>query len=88
MFLIDGLSRDNCGHPDRLTSHYSIFWEGYLKDRIYATAPTSIAELKNSIAEEMVKVTPKMLRHVARNMLHRAQVCEANSGTHFCNDFV
>jgi len=66
--------------PD-LTAPDSFLW-GYLKERVYVNKPRTILQLKTNIRNEIMAITPEILRKVMENMLKRARMCEAENGHH------
>lgn len=68
--------------PD-LTSPDFFLW-GYLKERVYVNKPETMQELKENIRHEIRELNrnPEILQSVVRNVLERAQLCEAENGHH------
>lgn len=68
--------------PD-LTPCDFFLW-GYLKQKVYTTPPTSIAQLRQRIIREMdaLRQNPRMLRNAIRAMERRAAKCIQNNGGH------
>ncbi len=64
----------NLGPPD-------VFLWGYLKNRVYMTAPRNLEELKGNTARE-TDIDQKTL-HVLLNLMKRCRIYKANSGGHF-----
>ncbi len=60
----------------------SFMW-GYLKDRVYHTAPTTLIELQTRIVEEINKIYHQMLERVFSNLIKRAQLCKDANGLQF-----
>lgn len=66
--------------PD-LTVPDFFLW-GYLKSRVYANKPQTIAALKENIRQECEQLTPEILRKVKENAIKRAQMCINTGGSH------
>ena len=68
--------------PD-LTPCDFFLW-GYLKSKVYATAPCDMADLTQRINDEAdaIKQNPRLVKRVVRDMIRRAQDCVANGGRH------
>ncbi len=67
--------------PD-LTPLDFFLW-GHLKNKIFATPPASIEELKWRIALEIQNITQKTLRKVFQNMMRYTVTCKNLDGVHF-----
>jgi hypothetical protein len=67
--------------PD-LTPLDFFLW-GYIKGRVYQTAPANAEELKERIRDAMAAITPRMLRDVRRNLTQRFADCLTADGRHF-----
>ncbi len=57
------------------------FFRGHLKNKIFATPPATIQELKRRITIEIQNITQKTLRKVFQNMMRRAH--KNLDGVHF-----
>ena len=68
--------------PD-LTPCDFFLW-GYLKSKVYATAPRDMADLTQRINDEAdaIKQNPRLVKRAVRDMIRRAQDCVANGGRH------
>lgn len=68
--------------PD-LTPCDFFLW-GYLKSKIYATAPSDMQDLTQRIVNEAdaVKQNPSLVKRAMRDMLRRARECADNGGRH------
>lgn len=64
--------------PD-LTAPDFFLW-GYLKGKVYANKPDTLAQLKANIRQEIAQITPEMLQKVMKEK--RADMCVAASGGH------
>jgi len=64
--------------PDLSTCDY-ILW-GYLKSRVFICKPRTIAELKQSIKEEIVAIPEHMTRRAMENLGVRLEQCLRNGG--------
>jgi hypothetical protein len=64
-------------------SPLDFFLWGYVKDRVYKTQPTDVADLERRIREACATVTPDMLAAVHSSTEHRAQYCIGEEGRHF-----
>lgn len=76
--------RSNFNWPPRspdLTAPDCFLW-AYLKERVYVNKPATIPQLKTNIRNEILSITPEILRKVMENVLKRAQMCEAENGHH------
>jgi hypothetical protein len=67
--------------PD-LTSPDFFLW-GYLKERVYATRPRTLGDLKDNITNEINCIDNTMFQRTARNMERRVQLCLEEEGGHF-----
>lgn len=67
--------------PD-LTPLDFFLW-GYIKEKVYATPVSTLAELEGRIMEAFATITPEMLQNVLRNISERAQACHMEGGGHF-----
>ncbi len=56
---------------------------GHLKNKIFATPPATIEELKRRITMEIQNITQSTLRKVFQNMMRCAVTCENLDGVHF-----
>ncbi len=59
------------------------FLWGHLKNKIFATPPATIEELKRRITVEIQNIAKKTLRKVFQNMMRRAVTCKNLDGVHF-----
>lgn len=59
------------------------FYWGYLKDRVYATKPVCINDLKERILMVSQSVTPEMLTNVSNTLYLRFGHCQAVNGQQF-----
>ena len=68
--------------PD-LTPCDFFLW-GYLKSKVYQTAPSDIQDLTQRIVSEAdaIKQNPQLVKRAMRDMLRRARVCADNNGRH------
>ncbi|XP_046962436.1 uncharacterized protein LOC124531912 [Vanessa cardui] len=71
--------------PD-LTPLDFFLW-GYLKSRVYANKPTTIAQLKENIREEMSAIPRAMCQKVFTNLRNRLEECKREVGKHL-NDVI
>jgi len=55
---------------------------GYLKSRVFISKPRTIAELKQSISEEIAAIPEQMTRRVIENLEVRLKQCLRNGGRH------
>ncbi|GBO11194.1 hypothetical protein AVEN_188350-1 [Araneus ventricosus] len=60
------------------TSH-----RGYIKQRVYATPPPTLQELRNRITDACVSVSSAMLYNVQREVQSRVQMSIVAEGHHF-----
>ncbi len=54
-----------------------------MKDRVFATNPTSIEDLKATITTVIQSIDVLTLRKVFQNMMKRAKACLSVEGSHF-----
>ena len=66
--------------PDLSACDYFLF--GYLKSRVYISKPRTIAELKQSIKEEVTAIPEQMTRRMTENLGVRLKQCLRNGGRH------
>ncbi|KAL3273264.1 hypothetical protein HHI36_014718 [Cryptolaemus montrouzieri] len=59
------------------------FVSGYLKNCVYATAPTTRADLEDRVRRAIGSIRPEQLTSVTRNLQERIQMCVDNNGQHF-----
>ncbi|KAJ4444642.1 hypothetical protein ANN_06438 [Periplaneta americana] len=59
--------------PDLTTPDF--FPWGYLKDRVYATRPQTLDDLKHNITQEIQAIDNRVLQRVASNMERRVELC-------------
>jgi Helix-turn-helix domain (DUF4817) len=69
--------------PDLTPPDYFLW--GYIKNKIYQTPVTTIAELKQRIRDAIASVTPAMLRAVWRELESRLDQCRGTNGAHVEN---
>ncbi|GBN40147.1 hypothetical protein AVEN_89911-1, partial [Araneus ventricosus] len=62
------------------------FLWGYIKERVYATSPPTLQELRNRITDACARVSPTMLYKVQREVQSRVQMCMVAEGHHFEHD--
>lgn len=67
--------------PD-LTPLDFFLW-GYLKDKVYVTKPTDLADLRRRIEYEMQMIPPETYRNAVRGVYHRLAHCQAVNGQQF-----
>jgi len=66
--------------PD-LSARVYFLW-GYLKSRVFISKPRTIAELKQSIIEEIAAIPEQMTRRVMESLGVRLKQCLRNGGRH------
>ena len=66
--------------PD-LTAPDFFLW-GYLKEKVFASNPKKLAELKDKITEEIRRIDATTLERVMESVLSRARSCVAHKGDH------
>lgn len=66
--------------PD-LTPPDFFLW-GYLKSKVYCNKPTTIAQLKTNIRDEMAAIPPAMCQRVFTNLRSRFEECLQRDGAH------
>lgn len=69
--------------PD-LTPLDFFLW-GYLKDKVYASKPTSVIELKATIEYECSQIPRELIRTVCESIASRCQQCLDQNGHQFEN---
>ncbi|GBN14200.1 hypothetical protein AVEN_163250-1 [Araneus ventricosus] len=62
------------------------FLWGYIKQRVYATPPPTLQELRNRITNACASASPAMLSNVQREVQSRVQICTVAEGHHFEHD--
>ncbi|KAJ4450907.1 hypothetical protein ANN_02341 [Periplaneta americana] len=67
--------------PDLTTPDFFLW--GYLKDRVYATRPQTVDDLKHNITQEIQAIDNRVLQRVASNMERRVELCLMQDGGHF-----
>ncbi|KAJ4435994.1 hypothetical protein ANN_18618 [Periplaneta americana] len=67
--------------PDLTTPDFFLW--GYLKDRVYATRPQTLDDLKHNITQEIQAIDNRVLQRVASNMERRVELCLMQDGGHF-----
>ncbi|GBN36511.1 hypothetical protein AVEN_10573-1 [Araneus ventricosus] len=70
--------------PDLNPLDFSLW--GYIKQRLYATPPPTLQELRNSITDACASVSPAMLYNVQREVQSRVQMCIVVEGHYFEHD--
>ena len=85
MFPQQVISRDSdvpwpASSPDLSDCDYFLW--GYLKSRVFTSKPRTIAELKQSIKEEIATIPEQMTRRVMENLGVRLKQCLRNGGRH------
>ncbi|KAJ4431390.1 hypothetical protein ANN_19987 [Periplaneta americana] len=65
--------------PDLTTPDFFLW--GYLKDRVYATRPQTLDDLKHNITQE-IQANNRVLQRVASNMERRVELCLMQDGGH------
>ena len=55
---------------------------GYLKEKVFATNPQTLAKLKDKITEEIGRIDAATLERAMEGVLSRARSCVANNGCH------
>ncbi|XP_069669795.1 uncharacterized protein [Periplaneta americana] len=63
--------------PDLTTPDFFLW--GYLKDRVYATRPQTLDDLKHNITQE-IQANNRVLQRVASNMERRVELCLMQDG--------
>ena len=69
--------------PD-LTPLDFFLW-GYLKDKVYATKPTTVAELREAIEHECTQIPRELFHNVCNSIAWRCQQCLDQNGRQFEN---
>ncbi|KAJ4448738.1 hypothetical protein ANN_00129 [Periplaneta americana] len=64
--------------PDLTTPDFFLW--GYLKDRVYATRPQTLDDLKHNITQEIQAIDNRVLQRVASNMERRVELCLMQDG--------
>ncbi|GBN08167.1 hypothetical protein AVEN_1034-2-1, partial [Araneus ventricosus] len=62
------------------------FLWGYIKQRLYATPPLTLQELRNRITDACARVSPAILCSVQREVQSRVPMCIVAEGHHFEHD--
>ncbi|GBO13080.1 hypothetical protein AVEN_157915-1 [Araneus ventricosus] len=62
------------------------FLWGYIEQRVYATPPPTLQELRNRIMDACASVSPAMLYNVQREVQSRVQMYIVAEGHHFEHD--
>ncbi|GBN68746.1 hypothetical protein AVEN_148774-1 [Araneus ventricosus] len=62
------------------------FLWGYIKQRVHATYPPTLQELRNRITDVCASVSPAMSRYVQRKLQSRVQMCIVVERHHFEDD--
>ncbi|PNF28923.1 hypothetical protein B7P43_G18433 [Cryptotermes secundus] len=76
---------------DRATAHTARvsmaavrrLFRGYLKSVVYNTGPTTLAEIRRRITEEIAAIQPDTLLRTMRNFQDRLAECIRQDGHHF-----
>ena len=55
---------------------------GGVKGKVYIIMPNTLHELKNSIIEEINRLTSDTLEKVMKNTVRRIRLCSNNNGEH------
>lgn len=63
-------------------THMDFFLWGYVKSKVYANKPTSLAQLKENIRHEMAAITETTCRAVIGNFSARLNECRERNGLH------
>lgn len=63
-------------------SPLDFFLWGYLKDRVYASRPTTVEHLKDNIRSEIRCINSEMCENVMENFLKRMTICKKSRGGH------
>jgi len=63
-------------------SAWDYFLWGYHKSKVFISKPRTIAELKQSIKEEIAAIPEQMTRRVMENLGVRLKQCLRNDGRH------
>ena len=66
--------------PDLSPPDYYLW--GFLKDRVYATKPRTLGELKKKIREEMRSISRTTCKSVMQNFVLRLEKCANLNGCH------
>ena len=61
-----------------------LLW-GYLKDKVYATKPATVAELRDAIEHECTQIPRELFHNVCDSIAWLCQQCLDQSGRHFEN---
>ena len=67
--------------PDLTTPDFFLW--GHLKDRVYATRPQILNDLKHNITQVIQAIDNRVLQRVASNMERRVDLCLMQDGGHF-----
>ncbi|KAJ4447785.1 hypothetical protein ANN_09793 [Periplaneta americana] len=67
--------------PDLTTPDFFLW--GYLKDRVYATRPQTMGDLKHNITQEIQAIDNRVLQRVASNMERHVELCLMQDRGHF-----
>ncbi|GBM88931.1 hypothetical protein AVEN_166615-2-1, partial [Araneus ventricosus] len=70
--------------PDLNTLDFFLW--GCIKQRVYATPPQTLQELRNRITDACASVSPAMLYNVQWEVQSRVQMCIVAEGHHFERD--
>ncbi|KAJ4432285.1 hypothetical protein ANN_20903 [Periplaneta americana] len=80
--LVNKLETTGSLEPADLITPDFFLW-GYLKDRVYATRPQTLDDLKHNITQEIQAIDNRVLQRVASNMERRVELCLMQDGGHF-----
>jgi hypothetical protein len=86
----DGIRWSLAAEPSHSGTHLVLnlcdylLW-GYLKDKVFSSAPWTLPELKERIKESCVQVTRGMLTHVVQNFALRLQAVRESQGAHIAH---
>jgi hypothetical protein len=61
------------------------FLWGFLKSRVYMNRPPTLEALKENIQQEVMNLSPEVLREVMENAIKRAQMCINSGGGHLAD---
>ena len=69
--------------PDLTPLDFSLW--GYLKDKVYATKPTTVANIREAIEHECAQIPTELLYDVSDSVAWRCQQCQDQNGGQFEN---
>ena len=64
--------------PDLTTPDFFLW--GHFKDRVYATRPQTLDDVKHNITQEIQAIDNRVLQRVASNMERRVELCLMQDG--------